>query len=110
MCCLVAGCCTMLSAQCGWLLSCLVITLLQHRAQATTTSSTTTASSSTTNEQQSHPQKQQQTTDNQTAETDADTESEYQYLTCFINTLRFSASEVASTACGKVFILHSKVI
>ncbi|XP_069704826.1 uncharacterized protein [Periplaneta americana] len=76
----------MLSAQCGWLLSCLVITLLQQRAQATaTTSSTPTATSSTTtneprqSHQQNHPQKQQQTMDNQTTETDADTES----VTCY---------------------------
>ncbi|XP_069704825.1 uncharacterized protein [Periplaneta americana] len=79
----------MLSAQCGWLLSCLVITLLQQRAQATaTTSSTPTATSSTTtneprqSHQQNHPQKQQQTMDNQTTETDADTETGVTCYTC----------------------------
>ena len=92
----VAGCCAMLSAQCGCLLSCLVITLLQHRTQATaTTSSTTTATASTTHEhrqahQQNHPQKQQKTVDNQTAESEADTESEFVHYTVLYFASRYS--------------------
>ena len=75
----------MLSAQCGCLLSCLVITLLQHRTQATaTTSSTTTATTSTHEHQQNHPQKQQKTVDNQTAESEADTESEFVCSLCSV--------------------------
>jgi len=72
----------MLSAQCGCLLSCLVITLLQHRTHATATTSSTTTATTSTHEhrqapQQNHPQKQQKTVDNQTAESEADTESEF---------------------------------